>query len=87
MAWARAGSGLSPRNGKRNVKHLCGQRAKPCLYDTTLPVMAMVMNERPWNAPENQIRALRPVAARAILTALSKASARSKKARSKRFRA
>jgi len=37
--------------------------------------MAMVMKVRPWNAPEKQTTALRPVATRAILTAFSTASA------------
>jgi hypothetical protein len=37
--------------------------------------MAMVNKVRPWNAPVNEITSERPVAARAILTAFSIASA------------
>ena len=40
-----------------------------------MPVSASAMIVRPWNAPEKAMTAARPVAARAILTAFSTASA------------
>ena len=60
-------------NGAWNTSD--GNGPKPVLYGATLPVSAMPISVRPWNAPVNAITPGRPVAARAILIAFSTASA------------
>ncbi len=48
---------------------------KPALYGLTLLVIVIARSVRPWNAPSKTTTAGRPVAARAIFTAFSIASA------------
>ena len=67
MPWCETGNGTWKTSG--------GIGPKPRLYGAVLPVSAMDMKLRPWNAPENAISAERPVALRAIFTAFSTASA------------
>ncbi|MNR33945.1 hypothetical protein D3C85_1516730 [compost metagenome] len=52
-----------------------GNGPKPILYGATLPVSAMPISVRPWKPPPKAMMPGRPVAARAIFTAFSTASA------------
>src|SRR4051812_7965767 len=74
---ARAWSSEMPRNGYgAGARYTSGANGpKPRLYGTTLAVIVIARSVRPWNALSNTTTAGRPVAARAILTAFSTASA------------
>ena len=74
---AIASSVVTPRYGYgTGARYTSGANGpKPALYGFTLPVIVIVSSVRPWKALSKTTTAGRPVAARAILTAFSIASA------------
>src|SRR6185436_12075487 len=74
---AIAASVVTPRYGYgAGARYTSGANGpKPALYGCTLLVIVMVSSVRPWKALSKTTTAGRPVAARAILTAFSLASA------------